>query len=258
MPVINNSGRSNGIYLAGRGSSTPPSPFLGSDRSALLITALFVFFILSVPKFNLSQALAFGAFPLFLITAAKLPVRIMTAQLLRISPFVLFMAAGNLYFDRTAVQQIFGLTLTGGMISGSVIVAKTMISIAGMLTLTISIPFHRICLALEAFHVPEVMVTQLMLLFRFSSVLREEAVSMQKARDIRSFGRKGKDLFRTAGLIGSLLLRTTDRAERVYRAMIARGFQERISSRPSGKISSGEWITIVIWSLLFLLLRMIF
>lgn len=256
--MIKNRFRIIGFADKGRGTAIPASPFPGSDRSALLVTVLFVFFVLSIPKFNLSEVIAFAAFPVFLISAAKLPVTMILKRLLLLSPFVLFMAAGNLLFDRTPVVRLYGLTITGGIISGSVIVAKTMITVAGMLSVTHCIPFYRICRALEAFHVPEVLVTQLMLLYRYSSVLHEEASAMQKARDIRSFGNKGNDLSHTAALIGSLLLRTTDRAERVYRAMIARGFQERISSRPSGKISSGEWITIVIWSLLFLLLRMIF
>ncbi len=205
-------------------TAVPVSPFLGSDRSALLVTALFVFSLLSIPKFNLSEVIAFGAFPLFLMSAAKLHAGMMMKRLLLISPFVLFMAAGNLLLDRNPVMQISGITISGGMISGTVIVAKTIISVAGLLSVTHCIPFYRICRALEALHVPDVLITQLILLNRYRSVLHEEAQSMQKARDIRSFGRKGKELFRTAPLIGSLLLRTTNRAERLYRSMSCKGF----------------------------------
>jgi len=102
------------------------------------------------------------------------------------------------------------------------------------------------------------LITQLILLNRYRSVLHEEAQSMQKARDIRSFGRKGKELFRTAPLIGSLLLRTIHRAERLHRSMTARGFHGRMGSRSSEKISTGDWKTIGLWSLLFLALRLIF
>ena len=247
-----------GSGTAERETVTPASPFLGSDRSALLVMVLFVFALLSVPKFNLPGVIAFGAFPLFLISAAKLHVGIMVKRLLLISPFVLFMAAGNLFLDRNPVILIYGITLSGGMISGTVIVGKTIISVAGLLSVTSSIPFYRICRALEALHVPDVLITQLILLDRYRSVLHEEAQSMLKARNIRSFGRKGKELFRTAPLIGSLLLRTTNRAERLYRSMSARGFQGGLGSRSAENISTSDWKTIGIWSFFFLSLRLIF
>lgn len=233
-------------------------PFLGSDRSALLVTALFVVFLLSIPKFNIPGVLAFGAFPLFLMSAAKLHAGVIVRRLLLISPFVLVMAGGNLVLDRSPVMLISGIPISGGMISGTVIVAKTIISVAGLLSVTLCIPFYRICRALEALHVPPVLITQLLLLDRYRSVLQEEALSMQKARDIRSFGRRGKELSRTAPLIGSLLLRTTNRAERLYRSMSARGFQGGMSNRPAEKISRSDWGTIGLWSLLFLALRLIF
>ncbi len=247
-----------GSGTAERETVTPASPFLGSDRSALLVMVLFVFALLSVPKFNLPGVIAFGAFPLFLISAAKLHVGIMVKRLLLISPFVLFMAAGNLFLDRNPVILIYGITFSGGMISGTVIVAKTIISVAGLLSVTSSIPFYRICRALEALHVPDVLITQLILLDRYRSVLHEEAQSMLKARNIRSFGRKGKELFRTAPLIGSLLLRTTNRAERLYRSMSARGFHGRIGHSSTENMNLDDWKTIGIWSFLFLSLRLIF
>lgn len=247
-----------GSDLAGEDKSMLSSPFLGSDRSALLVSALFVFSLLSLPKYNLSGVIAFGAFPLFLMSAAKLPAGRIIKRLLQISPFILFMAAGNLFLDRTPIWFLSGFTVTGGMMTATVIFAKTIISLAGMLSVTLCIPFYRICRALEAFYLPEVLVTQLMLLNRYRSVLQEEALSIQKARDLRSFGNRGKELFRTASLIGSLLLRTTKRAERLYRSMIARGFQGRMRVCPADSMTSADWRVVGLWSLLFLALRIIF
>jgi cobalt/nickel transport system permease protein len=232
--------------------------FMGSDRSALIVTVLFVFSVLSIPKFNLQGVIVFAAVPLFLANAARLPLEKITKPLLRLSPFILFMAAGNLFLDRTPLLRLSEVTITGGMLSATVIIAKTLVSVAGILLLTLCIPFHRICAALAAFHVPEVLVTQLILLYRFSAVLREEAVAMQRAREIRSFGKKGKELFRTASLIGSLLLRTINRAERIYRGMSARGFNGHMKFRSAGIITAAELVTTGFWALSFIALRLIF
>ena len=234
------------------------SLLLGSDRSALLVTLLFLFSVLSIPKFNLSEVMIFAAWPLFLIGAARVPAGVIAKRLLQLSPFVLVMAAGNLALDRAPIGILSSIIITGGMLSATVIVAKTMISVAALLSVTLSTPFYRICRALEALHLPEVLITQLMLLDRYRSLLEEEALSMKRARDIRSFGRRGKGLFRTAPLIGSLLLRTTNRAERVYRSMSARGFGRVRSTRPAEKMTFAEWKTVGLSSLLFVALRLIF
>jgi cobalt/nickel transport system permease protein len=234
------------------------TPCLGSERSALLVTLLFVLSVLSVPKYCLSEVLAFASYPLFLAGAAKLPAGRIAMQLLKLSPFVLFMAAANLLLDRTTLFSYGGTGVTGGMISAGVIVAKTFISAAGLLSLTSAIPFHRVCRALHSFHVPEVLVTQLMLVYRYSSVLQEEALSMQKARDLRSFRGKGRGIRTTAPLIGALLLRSTGRAERIYRAMIARGFNGRLSKGEKAGFSASDLLVTGLWASGFLSLRILF
>jgi cobalt/nickel transport system permease protein len=241
-----------------RSETSPSALLLGSDRSALVVAAFFIFSVLSIPKFNLSEVIVFACFPLFLITAANLPKRVIGKRLLQLLPFVLLLAAGNIFLDLNPMLKLSGIVITGGVISGSVIVAKTLITVASMLSLTLCIPFHRICRALAAFHLPEQLITQLILLYRFGSVLEEEAIAMQRARDIRSFGNRGKGIFQTAPLIGSLLLRTISRAERVYRAMKARGFHGSLPGHTVEKITSGEWMSVGAWGLLFFSLRQIF
>ncbi len=244
---VSGTGRQNGI-----------SEFLGSDRSAVLITLLFMLSVVTVPKYRFSEVLVFAAYPLFIHTAAGLSAGVTADKLMKISPFVLFMAAANLFYDRTGMLSFSGFSVTGGMLSSSVIVAKTFISVAGLLALTSDVPFHRVCRALGEFHVPEVLVTQLMLLYRYISVLQEEALSMQKARDMRAFGARGKDMGTTASLIGSLLLRTTDRAERIYRAMAARGFSGSMITGQEERFSTSDMALTLLWALVFLSLRLFF
>jgi cobalt/nickel transport system permease protein len=46
-----------------------------------------------------------------------------------------------------------------------------------------------------------------------------------RARDMRSFGRRGTGIKIFVRIVGILFLRTVERAERVYYAMLSRGFQ---------------------------------
>ena len=228
------------------------------DGAAIVILALFIIFVISVPKFDLAGVIAFAAFPLLLATAASIPLLPLVKRLVIASPFILFMAAGNLALDRSTAVTIAGVAITGGMISASVIVLKTLVTLAALLSLMSVMPFHRFGMALRSLRVPEAFVTQLLLVYRYSFLLAEEAEMMQRARDLRSFGGRGKGVLVTAKLIGSLLIRTTARAERIYMAMSARGFSTALGTRPHVSLKPGDLAAIAGAAMLFGLIRYFF
>jgi cobalt/nickel transport system permease protein len=237
---------------------SPASTLPVGDSTALLLLAMFVLFVLSVPKYDLAGVIAFAAIPSLLVTAAGIPFAPIMKRLFIASPFILFMAAGNLLLDRAPFHSLFDLTITGGMISAAVIVTKTMVTLTALLSLLSCIPFHRFGTALRSIGVPEVFVTQLLLVYRYSFLLTEEAGMMQKARDLRSFGGKGNGPIVTARLIGSLLIRTTSRAERIYMAMCARGFTAALQSRPAAPLTIRDKAALALSLIMFICLRLIF
>jgi cobalt/nickel transport system permease protein len=239
-------------------SHAEPRPLPVGDGAAIVILALFILFVIAIPKFDIAGALAFAAFPLLLATASGIALMPILKRLVIVSPFILFMAAGNLALDRSTVLRIAGLGVTGGMISASVIMLKTVVTLVSLLSLMAVMPFHRFGKALRSLRVPEVFVTQLLLVYRYSFLLAEEASMMQKARDLRSFGGRGKGPFVTARLIGSLLIRTTARAERIYMAMSARGFHAALDSRPRVALNPGDLAAIACSAMLFALVRYFF
>jgi cobalt/nickel transport system permease protein len=168
------------------------------------------------------------------------------------------MAAANPFFDRQAFSVVAGVELTGGMVSGMVIVAKSLVIISAMLVFSMCIQFTSLCKVLYMMHVPKVFVTQLMLLNRYLFLIVDEARGMQKARSMRSFDGKGKDVFTTTRLIGSLLLRTTAHADHIYRAMVARGFDGDIVKYSAMKFTVRSMVLIAVFAGLFLCIRIVF
>jgi cobalt/nickel transport system permease protein len=203
-----------------------PAVFIGSfdHRILLAVWLAFAAFVVSTPKFEPVRALAFAAFPLFVVTASRLPIARLLRRLAVLSPFVLLTAAANPFLDRTPVGAFAGAVVTAGMVSAAAIVAKALVTILALLTLEQCISMAGICEALRRLGAPRVFTTQLLLLYRYSFLLADEAAAMLKARDIRSFGRRGRGMRDTANLIGSLLLRSVARSERVHKAMLSRGF----------------------------------
>jgi cobalt/nickel transport system permease protein len=195
-----------------------------NHRALIIVWSFFVFFVLTLGKYDFSGVLAYAAFPLFVVLAGNMPVKTILKRLVLLSPFIIMVAAANPFFDRRPFLSLGEITLTAGTVSGIVIVGKSFVLITAIITLSTIVPFHRLCDALRGFRVPEVFITQLLLLCRYSFLLVEEATALQKARSMRSFGGNGKEFFTTAKMIGSLLLRANERGERIYRGMLARGF----------------------------------
>ncbi len=195
-----------------------------SHMALIVVWSLFVFFVLTLGKYDFTGVMAYAAFPLFVIMVSNMPVKTILKRLALLSPFIIMVAAANPFFDRRPFLSLGEITLTAGTVSGIVIVGKSFVLIAAIITLSMIVPFYRLCAALRGFRVSEVFITQLMLLYRYSFLLVEEAVALQKARNMRSFGGNGKEFFTTAKMIGALLLRTNERGERIYRGMLARGF----------------------------------
>jgi cobalt/nickel transport system permease protein len=73
----------------------------------------------------------------------------------------------------------------------------------------------------------------------------EEALRMVRARDMRSFGQRGIDARTVVRLLGSLFLRTVDRSERVYHAMLSRGFRGDIPSLKQSHFAGSDALFLV-------------
>ena len=79
---------------------------------------------------------------------------------------------------------------------------------------------------LQRLWVPWIFVTTLTLMHRYLFVLADEAERMRRARASRTFtrGRRWQWLA-LASVVGQLFVRASERAERIYNAMCARGWK---------------------------------
>ncbi len=105
------------------------------------------------------------------------------------------------------------------------IIVKNSLAFAMMLVLASMASWLEMLRAMRQLGVPRVLVATLQFMERYVHVLGEELARMSQARRARSF-REGRVLsWRLfTSMLGMLLLRTFERAERVHNAMLARGW----------------------------------
>jgi cobalt/nickel transport system permease protein len=144
---------------------------------------------------------------------SRIPAGFLLRRLLLLEPLAVGVALLAL-FQPNGVQ----LTLS--------IVVKSTLCLATMILLTNTTPFAELLQVLRRLHVPALLVTVLALMYRYLFVLIDEAERMQRARRSRSFSEGRARTWSSLGsVIGQLFVRSTERAERIYAAMCARGWR---------------------------------
>jgi cobalt/nickel transport system permease protein len=194
-------------------------------RIKVVATLLFLLTVVSFPPYEVAALIPFFLFPVLLMTLGEIPAWFILRKILFVSPFALLIGIFNPFLDTRTVAVIAGLPISAGWMSFVSILLKFVLTTGAALLLVATTSFPGICHALRRLDFPSLFVSQLLFLYRYLFVLAEEAMRIARARDIRSFGRRGSGVAVFVRLVGVLFLRTVDRAERIYCAMLSRGFQ---------------------------------
>lgn len=197
-------------------------------RIKVAATMLFVVTVVSFSKYEVLALVPFLLFPVVLLTLGDLPVLFILKKVLIVSPFAIFVGVFNPIFDTRTAAVLLGVPLSAGWISFASILLKFLLTISAALILIATTSFPGVCQALRRLGAPALFVSQLLFLYRYLFVLLEETMRIVRARNLRSFGRRGLGVGVAARIIGALFLRTVERAERIYRAMLSRGFRGEV------------------------------
>lgn len=201
-------------------------------RLKLLATLAFVLTTTGIPPQGWMSFFMLGGLALGTIVAARIPLM----QALRRSaialPFVA-MAAVSLLFvggGRVLWACPFGWSLAvtdEGLCRATSIMVRGWLSVLMGGVLVATTPFPDLIQAMRALHIPDVLIMTISFTYRYLFVLADEAMRMQTAREARSAGAGGTVWWRIQVLgrmIGTLFIRSYERSERIYVAMLSRGY----------------------------------
>ncbi len=197
-------------------------------RTKVLTTLAFIIAVVSFDRYAVSGLIPFVLYPVVLVIVGNLPPWYLLRKVLIAAPFAVVVGIFNPVFDRGLLVQIGPIAISGGWISFASILIRFALTVSAALILIATTSFQGICAALEKMAVPRAFVVQLLFLYRYVFVLMEEASRMATARSLRSFNGRGKGFRVFISMIGQLLLRSFDRAQRIHAAMLCRGFNGEI------------------------------
>lgn len=225
-------------------------------RAKVVATLVFLVCVVSFGKYEILPLLPFAIFPVVMASQGRLPFGFLASRLLVVAPFAVVIGMFNPVLDRVVVVQLGGVGISGGWISFVSILVRFSLTTVAALVLIGTTSFNGVCMAIERLGAPDVFAAQLLFLYRYIFVLGEEAMRMARARALRSFNGKGMGLHVYSQMLGQLLLRAFDRAQRIYRAMLCRGFDGhvRVMKRPS--FGPSDAVFAVGWSSVFIVFRL--
>lgn len=155
----------------------------------------------------------------FAHTLARIPLAYVARRMLFFLP-PLFLMAVSLPLSQAGQK--------GWLLFVTILVRGTL-SFSSALWLVNVMPFDQLLATLRRLRVPDVLLAILSLMYRFLFVLWDELDRMRTARSARMFRKPSLwETWRSAAhLVGRLLIRALDRADRIHGAMLARGWDGR-------------------------------
>lgn len=141
------------------------------------------------------------------------------------------------------------LTATdAGLVAFATILLKSWLSVQAAMLLTATTHFTAMLFALRALRLPAVMVAILSFAYRYLFIMVDEAQRMLRARECRAAALPGRPAggsipWRAAvvgRMVGTLFLRAYERSERIYVAMLARGFDGEVRALTARPLDSRE------------------
>lgn len=223
--------------------------------SKLITTILYITVVISFPSQNVSGLMALLFYPAILLPLSSVPYRPLFKRVLIALPFSLMGGISNLVLMKGTAFYVGSFAVSLGMVSFVSIMLKTFFSVTALLIFIATTPFIEITRQMAVLHVPKILCMQVVMTYRYIFVLLEEAVSMFTAYILRTKEQKGIQMKDMGSFLGILILRSFDRAERIYRAMKCRGFREIYDVKKTIKWKAADRLYIVLASLAILLLR---
>ncbi len=224
-----------------------------APKTRVLCTLLLVFAIALTPNGRWWTWGIYGLGVLSVVLISRVTLLLLIKRIAVEFAFIGVVLLGTLFREGGEVLWSWGplkITTVGLMVLGSVTL-KAMLSLLMLNLLTLTTSIAALLNALIALRTPPLLVAILASMYRYIGVLIGEFNAMRRAalsRNLMSSKRRQRLVI--GNMMGSLFIRTYERGERVYQAMLARGYQ---GLPPVEKVPSGGRRDIVALTLTLIL-----
>ena len=219
-------------YLFEEQNTRQSAIFSVSPILKLLATIWMLYFANYITNSEQSQAILGGIFMVAAILV-QIPKKRYLTQFITLGlifPIVvtlplIFIEPGHTLWSIQLNSHTIGITLEG-VLKARVFIVRIAMNITIILFFTLSTPFLHVIWALHKLHLPQILITNLLLTYRYVFLFFDNLTKILRADSCRrpdSYPFK-KRFQHISTIFGMLLLRSIHRGEKVYDAMRSRGY----------------------------------
>ncbi len=198
-------------------------------RTKIVVTFAFVILVVSTPPNHLRAFIIYAGLLSWAIALAQIPLTHILWRGTAVLPFSVLAACWVPFLKEGPTVPLWGGTIelsVAGLWLFTGVVIKSFLGASAATLLAASTPFSELLSGLRRMGIPAILVDLLALTYRYLFVLIEEAMRLRRAAAARGYRPNWLGQAWLIGrLIGQLFVRSYERAERVYGAMLQRGYR---------------------------------
>jgi len=181
----------------------------------LVFVLVYILWLISLGEWRVGYSIA-GGLLLVLILFSQVPLTYLFLRSLVIVPFLALILIFMAISQPEPGEFMILVSL------------RAWLSVLALVWLISTTPFPELLKAMRKLRIPSIILTLLGFIYRYFFLLSDEGQRMFRSVKMRSFGRKKSQMgIKTyAQILATLFLRSYERSERVYQAMLMRGFTE--------------------------------
>ena len=208
-------------------------------RVKIIVTVAFVVIMAVSVNDRPLRVIPFSLLVIFLAAISRLSPKVLLRRMLPALPFFLF-ASLVLGFSKGSQAAVAAFL-------------KAFFSVLSVIILVSTTRFSYLLKGLEGLKMPKIIVSMISFVYRYLFIIADEYGHIKIARESRNFG--GNKLWQWKAIghsVGTLFLHSYERGDRVYSAMVARGYEGNIMTLGVQAITRADIIFVAI-SIIYLL-----
>lgn len=223
----------------------------------LIVTLVYLIVLMSFGWNQVTSLLTMSLYLIIILVLGDFSLLKIIRRLWFVFLAITIFAFLNPLFDTRIYATVGEYAVSVGMVSAITLTIKGYFSLIAVSILGESTTMNDICYALKCLHFPKLFVTMIALINRYVMMLLQETSRTTNAYSLRSYSGDGIKSKAWGSLLGNIILRSIDRAERIYESMMLRGFNGTFYYSCKDDSARKSFAYAVCFSLSFIVLRFV-